>query len=105
MKALWEDIEQGVEKNTRIYVNKISATFSVAIQELSKANQKFLDNLLYLLMKKGETNINTAVGMGLIGAYLGYNKIPSYFSNKIAVSRMSQSSKPRPEIYSTYRTR
>ena len=40
--------------------------------------------------------------MGLVGAVVGYNAIPSYFKQKIANSRMTQSSRPREEEYTPY---
>ena len=48
-----------------------------------------------ILAKGGDTDSNCAIVMGLIGAITGYNKIPSYFRNKIINSSMKNTPRPR----------
>jgi ADP-ribosylglycohydrolase len=61
-----------------------------------------MDSLLKTLAKAGDTDANSAIVMALVGSAVGYNNIPSYFKQKIMISRMSQSSRPRNEEYTPY---
>jgi len=54
-----------------------------------------MDSLLKTLTKAGDTDANCSIVMAIVGSIVGYNKIPSYFKQKIMNSRMSQSSRPR----------
>lgn len=51
-------------------------------------------------MQGGDTDSNCAIVMGLIGAILGYNGIPSYYRKKIIEFNMKNSPRPRDEKYS-----
>jgi ADP-ribosylglycohydrolase len=61
-----------------------------------------MESLLKTLLKGGDTDANCAIVMALVGSLIGYNNIPSYFKQKIINSRMSQSSRPRPDEYTPY---
>jgi hypothetical protein len=61
-----------------------------------------MESLLKTLVKGGDTDANSAIVMALVGSIVGYNSIPSYFKQKIMNSRMSQSSMPRNDEYSSY---
>jgi ADP-ribosylglycohydrolase len=54
-----------------------------------------MESLLKTLIKGGDADSNCSIVMALVGAIIGYNRIPSYFKHKITYSRMSQSSRPR----------
>jgi hypothetical protein len=61
-----------------------------------------MESLLKTLIKGGDADANCAIVMALVGSITGYNNIPSYFKQKISISRMSQSCRPRNEEYTAY---
>ncbi len=54
-----------------------------------------MQSLLKTLIKGGDSDANCSIVMALVGSITGYNNIPSYFKQKIIISRMNQSSRPR----------
>lgn len=55
----------------------------------------FVQSLISILAKGGDTETNCAIVMTLVGAIIGYNAIPGYFKQKIINSRMKDSPRPR----------
>jgi hypothetical protein len=63
----------------RYNISKLKTAFLYSGIEINKKEIKFADSLIEVLMKGGDTEINSAIVMTLIGAIVGYNGIPMYF--------------------------
>lgn len=50
---------------------------------MNQRKVNFLDTLIEVLRKGGDTDTNAAIVCGMMGAIVGYNQIPSYFRSKI----------------------
>lgn len=76
-------------------MGKLKTSFTYACIEINKRQLDFVESLITILSKGGDTETNCAIVMTLIGAIVGYNGIPGYFKQKIVNSRMQDSPKPR----------
>ena len=102
LRDLWRFVELDIEIRSRGNTGKLKTAFTYACIEINRKNTKFMESLLRTLGKGGDTDAIGAIVMGLVGSVVGYNAIPSYFKQKIANSRMTQSSRPREEEYTPY---
>lgn len=100
MIELWKAIEKGIGIPSKGNMGKLKTSFTYSCIEINKRDPNFVDSLIRILMKGGDTETNCAVVMTLVGAIVGYNGIPSYFKQKIVNSRMKDSPRPRDEKYS-----
>jgi ADP-ribosylglycohydrolase len=91
-----------VEIQSRGNTGKLKTAFTYSCIEVNRREVKFMDSLLKTLAKAGDTDANCAIVMALVGSVVGYNSIPGYFKQKIANSRMTQSSRPRNDEYTPY---
>ena len=55
----------------------------------------FIESLVRVLEKGGDSEITCSVVMTLIGATVGYTGIPGYFKQKIVNSSLRDSPRPR----------
>ena len=62
----------------------------------------FLESLLRVLLKGGDTDANASIVLALVGSIAGYNAIPNYFKHKITNFRMKQSPRPRSDEFSPF---
>lgn len=102
LKELWRYVELDIEIPTRGNTGKLKTAFTYACIEINKKEVKFMESLLKTIVKGGDTDANSAIVMTLVGCITGYNSIPSYFKQKISISRMNQSSRPRGDEFSGY---
>ena len=65
--------------------------------ESSRSDIDFTNILITTLNKGGDTDSCCAIVMCIVGAIVGYDRIPSYFRNKLINMKMSESIRPRPE--------
>jgi hypothetical protein len=83
----------------RYNISKLKTAFLYTGTEINKKEIKFTDSLIDVLMKGGDTEINGAIVMTLIGAIVGYNGIPRYFKEKIIGGNVNDNLKERDKIY------
>ena len=76
-------------------MGKLKTSFTYACIDLNKNHPDFIDSLIRILLKGGDTETNCAVVLAIVGAIVGYNGIPNYFKQKIVNSRMKNSPRPR----------
>ena len=99
LKQLWKIVEHGDEIPSRGNMGKLKTAFTYSFNELAKKEINFFEILVHNLQRGGDTDVNCAIVMGLIGAVVGYNGIPGYFKQKIINSRMKDSPRPRDECF------
>jgi len=92
---------------TNLTANNLKFPFIYAINELLELNgnhksesTQFIEAAVRILSKGFNTDTNCSVALGLIGAVIGYNQIPSYFRSKIINSECSTAGKHRTRDYS-----
>lgn len=76
-------------------MGRLKTSFSYSCIELYNKDINFVDSLVKILRKGGDTETNCAIVMTLVGAIVGYNGIPCYLKQKIVNSRMKDSPRPR----------
>lgn len=75
---------------TNINANHLKFPFIYAINEILELdnNKKdlktfFIESTIRILAKGYSTDTNCSIGLGLVGAIIGYNNIPSYYKSMI----------------------
>ena len=91
MIELWSCIED--DKNqvmSNVTASNLKFPFVFAINEMLEVDDRqkdlkkvFINSAIRTLSKGFNTDTNCSIVLGLIGAIIGYNNIPSYFRNKI----------------------
>ena len=94
LRELWRYVELEAEIQSRGNMGRLKTSFTYACIEINRKEVKFI--------KGGDTDANSAIVMGLVGCVVGYNRIPSYFKQKLINFRMTQSCRPREDIYAPY---
>lgn len=84
-------------------MGKLKTCFTYSCIEINKRDANFVDSLVRILSKGGDTETNCSIVLTLVGAIVGYNGIPGYLKQKIVNSRMKDSPRPRDEKYSTHK--
>jgi ADP-ribosylglycohydrolase len=102
LRELWRYVELEAEIQSRGNMGRLKTSFTYACIEINRKEVKFMESLLKTLVKGGDTDANSAIVMGLVGCVVGYNRIPSYFKQKLINFRMTQSCRPREDIYAPY---
>lgn len=77
-------------------MGRLKTSFTYSCIEINKKDINFIDTLIRILSKGGDTETNCSIVLTLVGAVIGYNGIPGYFKQKIINSRMKDSPRPRP---------
>ena len=96
---LWKQIEKEVFIPSRGNLGKLKTAFTYACIEINRPNIDFIETLIRVLEKGGDSEITCAVVMTIIGATVGYSAIPGYFKQKIVNSSLKDSPRPRDEKY------
>lgn len=99
---LWGVIEKGVEIKSSGNMGRLKTSFTYACIEINRGQPDFMESLVKVMLRGGDTETNCAVVMGIVGAIVGYNRIPNYLKQKIVNSRMKNSPRPRDEKYSPH---
>ena len=63
--------------------------------------KQFIESILRVISKGFNTDTNCSIVLGLVGAVIGFNNIPSFFKNKI----LNSSPLPSKERVRTYPSR
>lgn len=100
---LWKAIEKGIQIPSKGNMGKLKTCFTYSCIEINKRDANFVDSLVRILSKGGDTETNCSIVLTLVGAIVGYNGIPGYLKQKIVNSRMKDSPRPRDEKYSTHK--
>jgi len=64
--------------------------------------KQFIDSSVRVISKGHNTDTNGSIALGMVGAIIGYNNIPSYFRSKI-INASSTHRKHRVRNYSSQR--
>lgn len=88
---LWNCVEENKETNmTNLTANNLKFPFLFAINEMLEIDsfkkdpkKQFIQSAVRVLSKGYNTDTNCSISLGLVGAIIGYNNIPSYFRHKI----------------------
>lgn len=80
-------------------MNNISIPFLFALNEINKKELNFIDSLVKILLKGYNTDTNSAIVMGLVGAAIGWNRIPAYWKNIVMECNAESGRKPRNGDY------
>ena len=83
-------------------MGRLKTSFTYACIELNKQQPDFIDSLIKVLLRGGDTETNCAIVMAIVGAVVGYNCIPNYFKQKIVNTRLDKSPRPRSDKYSPH---
>jgi ADP-ribosylglycohydrolase len=102
LMELWKVVEKSIEIPSRGNMGKLKTSFTYSCIEINKKDINFVDCLVGTLIKGGNTETNCAIIMTLVGAAVGYNRIPGYFKQKIVNSRVKNSIRPRDKKYSPH---
>jgi ADP-ribosylglycohydrolase len=62
--------------------------------------KQFIDSSVRVLSKGFNTDTNASIALGMVGAIIGYNNIPSFFKSKI-LNAASTPRKNRVKDYSS----
>jgi len=65
--------------------------------------KQFIESTVRVLSKGFNTDTNCSISLGLVGAVIGYNNIPSYFKHKIINSEYKVSKMNRGRDYNSQR--
>lgn len=91
MIELWNCIEDNkLQVMSSVTANNLKFPFVFAINEMLEVDERqkdlkkvFINSAIRTLSKGFNTDTNCSIVLGLVGAIIGYNNIPSYFRNKI----------------------
>ena len=92
---LWKVIEKGVFIPSRGNLGKLKTSFSYAFIEVNRPEKNFIESLVRVLEKGGDSEITCSIVMTVVGATVGYKEIPGYFKQKIVNSSPKDSPRPR----------
>lgn len=83
IQSLWQVVEKRHVIPSKGNLGRLKTSFTYAFIELNQPSLDFTDTLLEVLRKGGDTDSNAAIVCSLIGATVGYSRIPSYFRHRI----------------------
>ena len=69
-------------------MGKLKTSFTYSMIEIKRKEINFVDSLVNILGKGGDCDSNCAIVMALIGAFVGYQDIPTYFISKILTANV-----------------
>ena len=90
---------------TNYNANNLKFPFLYALNELlwlephKDTKRQFVDAAVRLLSKGFNTDTNCSIGLGLLGAVVGYNGIPSYYRSKVLKAEYSGGNRVRSRTY------
>lgn len=111
MIDLWSCIEENQTLNmTTSTANNLKYPFVYALNEMLEIDvqqkdlkKAFIESTIRVLAKGFNTDTNCSIVLGLIGAVVGYNNIPSYYRSKVLNGEYSASGRKRNRDYSSKR--
>ena len=91
MIELWSCVEDNKDQTmSNVTASNLKFPFVFAVNEMLEVDDRqkdlkkvFINSAIRTLSKGFNTDTNCSIVLGLVGAIIGYNNIPSYFRNKI----------------------